>query len=195
MFRKQFIAAGLSLLLFSQGGCQGKKGAEESGVKEGEMKSSVEELTLISPAFDVGAAIPVRYTCDGEDVSPPLKWNDPPGSTTAFALVCDDPDAPMGTWVHWVIYDIPPSARGLGEGVPQYGELEDGSRQGRNDFKHIGYDGPCPPPGKPHRYFFKLYALDTPTGLEAGADKKKLLKAIKGHILAEGQLMGKYKRR
>jgi hypothetical protein len=149
---------------------------------------------LKSPAFEQGGNIPKRYTCEGQDISVPLIWKDAPLKTRSFALISDDPDAPIGIWVHWVIYDIPDTATELKEGIPTDASLPDGSRQGMNDFRRIGYGGPCPPPGKPHRYFFKLYALDTMLYLNPGATKKQLLKAMEGHILAETQLIGKYQR-
>lgn len=150
-------------------------------------------FTLTSPAFTQNGTIPSKYTCDGQDISPPLAWHDPPTGTQSFALIADDPDAPMRTWVHWVIYNIPDDARELSEGIPQDAELPDGSRQGKNSWPKTGYGGPCPPSGT-HRYFFKLYALDIVLDLESGANKKQLLRAMEGHILAETELMGKYSR-
>ena len=147
-----------------------------------------------SAAFAQGQAIPKKYTCDGPDVSVPLAWNDPPAGTKSFALIADDPDAPMGTWVHWVLYDLPAEVRQLPEGVPKQETLSDGSKQGENGFGRIGYGGPCPPPGKPHRYFFKLYALDKKLNLAPRATKPQVLTAVKGHILVEAQGMGTYKR-
>lgn len=151
-------------------------------------------LQLTSSAFESGQSIPKRHTGDGDDVSPPLAWPDPPGSTQSLALICDDPDAPRGVWVHWVLFNLPPHLRELAEAVPTTPALASGARQGTNDFGNLGYGGPAPPPGKPHRYFFKLYALDVLLDLAAGATKDQLLAACKGHILAEGQLMGKYQR-
>lgn len=147
-----------------------------------------------TPAFSAGGDIPKKFTCDGADVSPQLAWNDPPAKTQAFALIGDDPDAPVGTWVHWVLFDLPASTRELAEGVPKQEQVAGGAKQGRNDFGKIGYGGPCPPPGKPHRYFFKLYALDANLGLKAGATKAEAERAMKGHILAQAELMGKYGR-
>jgi len=149
---------------------------------------------LTSTAFGQGEPIPRRYTCDGEDISPPLQWSDPPQGTQSFALIADDPDAPMGTWVHWVLYNIPAQARGLPEAVSSDAELPDGSRHGQNSWRRLGYGGPCPPSGT-HRYFFKLYALDAQLDLAAGANKKQLLRAMEGHILAQAELMGTYTRR
>jgi Raf kinase inhibitor-like YbhB/YbcL family protein len=151
-------------------------------------------LTLTSAAFQDGGAIPSAYTCDGRDLSPPLAWSDPPADTKSFALISDDPDAPMGTWVHWVAYHLAPSMRQLSEGVPRDQELPDGTRQGMTDFGRIGYGGPCPPSGT-HRYFFKLYALDTMLALPPGATKSQLEEAMNGHVLAQAQLMGTYRRK
>ena len=151
------------------------------------------DIKIKSPAFVPGGKIPGKYTCDGMDISPPLAWTSGPGGTKTFALICDDPDAPMGTWVHWVLFNLPADIIELRENVPPERELESGAKQGMNDFRKIGYGGPCPPGGT-HRYYFKLYALDTEINLEAGATKSELLKAMEGHILAEGQLMGKYER-
>lgn len=147
-----------------------------------------------SPAFAQGDLIPAHNACDGPDQSVPLIWTDPPSGTISFALIADDPDAPMGTWVHWVLYDLPSEARRLPEGLPKKEMLPDGSKQGMNDFGRVGYGGPCPPPGKPHRYFFKLYALDKKTGLPLRATKPQVLDAMKGHLLGEAQFMGRYKR-
>ena len=151
------------------------------------------EMKVTSPAFKDAGFISVKYTCDGEDVSPALEWPSVPDETKSMALICDDPDAPRGTFVHWVLYDLPADTRKLPQNVAAGGTLPDGTRQGTNDFGSIGYNGPCPPGGI-HRYFFKLYALDAPVNLPPGARKADLLGAMKGHILAEGQLMGKYKR-
>lgn len=151
-------------------------------------------LQLSSPAFAEGATIPKQHTGDGADTSPALSWSEPPAGTKSLALICDDPDAPVGTWVHWVIFNLPAEMRKLDAGVPAERELANGARQGKNDFGNIGYGGPAPPRGKPHRYYFKLYALDTQLDLPAGATKSQLLAAMKGHVLAEGQLMGRYAR-
>lgn len=151
-------------------------------------------FTLTSSAFQPGGMIPKKFTCDGPDVSPPLEWDDPPAGTQSFSLIADDPDAPVGTWVHWVVYDLPASVRELSEGVPKDGELANGGRQGRNDFRQVGYGGPCPPRGPAHRYFFKLYALDTKLNLQPGATKAELERAMKSHALAEAQQMGRYQR-
>ena len=151
-------------------------------------------LTIRSPVFHEGGSIPARYTCDGEDVSPPLEWSGVPKGTNTSALTCDDPDAPSGLWVHWVVFDLPPSVTGLPEGVPPTPEISGGGRQGKNDFRKIGYGGPCPPSGT-HRYVFTLYALDSPSGLPAGATRQDLLAAAKNHVLGQATLTGTYSRR
>ena len=146
-----------------------------------------------SDAFPEGGTIPKRYTCDAEDVSPALAWAKAPEGTQSLALIADDPDAPVGTWTHWIIWNIPPG-KGLPEAIPKTDTLGDGSRQGKNDFKRIGYGGPCPPPGKAHRYFFRLYALNAKLDLKAGASRADLEHAMKGRVLAQAELMGKYGR-
>jgi len=151
-------------------------------------------VKLNSLAFNEGGTIPKTYTGDEADTSPPIEWSDPPEKTKSLALICDDPDAPRGTWVHWVIFNLPPFVRKLEEAVPVKEHLPNGAKQGKNDFGNIGYGGPAPPPGKPHRYFFKLYALDNVLEVPAGATKAEVVAAMQGHVLAEGQLMGKYGR-
>jgi Raf kinase inhibitor-like YbhB/YbcL family protein len=151
-------------------------------------------FALKTTAFAQGAEIPRKYTCDGADLSPPLAWDGVPAGTHSLALIADDPDAPVGTWTHWVIWNIPTEVAALPEGVPTNESLDTGPRQGRNDFKRIGYGGPCPPPGKAHRYFFKLYALDAGLDLKAGSSRSELERAMKGHILSETQWMGTYAR-
>jgi len=146
-------------------------------------------LSIASSAFKNGSPIPAVYTCKGDDTSPALAWNDPPSNTKSFALIMDDPDAPGGTWIHWVIYNIPASARGLQADAPTKAQLADGSLNGLNSWGKLGYGGPCPPSGT-HRYFFKLYALDTMLDLPSGANKQKLLSAMQNHILAQDELMG-----
>jgi Raf kinase inhibitor-like YbhB/YbcL family protein len=150
-------------------------------------------MHITSDAFSEGQTIPKKFTCDGPDVSPPLSWSDVPTGAQSLALIADDPDAPVGTWVHWVIYNMDANTRELPEGVEKKDELSIGL-QGRNDFRRIGYGGPCPPPGKPHRYFFKLYALDTKLNLKSGATKAEVEQAMKGHILGQTELMGRYGR-
>ena len=150
-------------------------------------------MKLTSPAFEEGGMIPEKYTCDGDDLSPALKWDSLPEGTKSLALICDDPDAPMGTWVHWVYYDIPASTEGVPENVAPHDRPGIGGTQGINDFRRIGYGGPCPPGGT-HRYYFKLYALDALLNLPPGATKKQLEKAMENHIVGRVQLMGKYRR-
>lgn len=151
------------------------------------------EIKITSSAFDEGGMIPEKYTCDGIDVSPPLTCTSIPDGTKTLALIGDDPDAPMGTWVHWVLFNLPANIKEISENIQPERELENGAKQGMNDFRKIGYGGPCPPGGT-HRYYFKIFALDTELNLEAGATKSQLLEAMEGHILGEGQLMGRYKR-
>jgi len=151
---------------------------------------------LTTGAFAAGGSIPSKYTCDGADVSPALAWSGAPPGTAAFALIADDPDAPAGTWVHWVLFNLPGTLTALPEGVAKTEAPADlgGALQGRNDFRRIGYGGPCPPPGKAHRYFFKLYALGAALPLKAGATKQDVERAMRGHVLAETSLMGTYAR-
>ena len=151
-------------------------------------------IEMTSSAFEHGGTIPKQYTCDGEDVSPPLQWGAVPEGTKSLAVISDDPDAPMGTWVHWVVFNIPPEATELPENVPPDSVLPNRAVQGTNDFHRIGYGGPCPPSGT-HRYFFKIYALDTTMDLDSGATKAEIEDAMDGHILDEGELAGKYSRR
>jgi len=145
-------------------------------------------IVLTSSAFNEGETIPKKYTCDGEDLSPPLSWSGVPGDTKSLALIVDDPDAPGGTFVHWVQFDISPDVQGFQEGMKGAGV------EGINDFRRRGYSGPCPPRGSDHHYFFKLYALDEKLNLAAGASKREVERAMQGHILAQGQLTGKYRR-
>jgi Raf kinase inhibitor-like YbhB/YbcL family protein len=151
-------------------------------------------LKLTTPAFTAGGDIPAQYTCDGSDLSPALSWNSPPEGTQSFALILEDPDAPGGTWVHWVLYDLPPTERELPTGVPRKDTLPSGARQGRNDFGKTGYGGPCPPPGPAHRYYFKLYALDKKLDLRSGSTRTQVDRSMRGHILAHADLMGRYHR-
>ncbi len=164
-------------------------GTREQPLKEGEMA-----LTVSSSAFQEGGEIPTKYTCEGQDVSPALIWGEPPAGTKSFALIVDDPDAPVGVFTHWVLFNLPADSSSLPEAVPAQNQLPDGSLQGKSDFGKIGYGGPCPPPGNPHRYQFTLYALDQILNLEAGASKKQVLEAMQGHVLAQGRLIGTYQR-
>ncbi len=151
------------------------------------------EIKIMSSAFEDGGLIPARYTCDGADISVPLQWDAVPEGTKSIAIISDDPDAPMGTWVHWVLFNLPAETRELSENVPADETLANGAKQGISDFGRIGYGGPCPPSGT-HRYFFRIYTLDVEIDLPAGAKKKQLLEAMEGHILGQGRLIGKYKR-
>jgi Raf kinase inhibitor-like YbhB/YbcL family protein len=160
----------------------------------GQEKGGAMSFQISSAALSNGESIPKKFTCDGPDVSPQLSWKDAPAATQSWALIVDDPDAPVGTWVHWVLYALPANTRELREGVEKREQIAAGGLQGRNDFRKIGYGGPCPPPGTPHRYYFKLYALDTKLDLKAGATKAELERAMKGHIVGETQLMGRYGR-
>ncbi len=171
--------------------------AAATGLAGAESKTNPKEaflMKLTSPAFEEGQPIPQRHTCDGDDVSPPLAWTAAPAGTRSFALICDDPDAPIGNWVHWVIWSIPAASTELPEMVAPTDMLPGGARQGLNDFRRVGYGGPCPPPGRPHRYFFKLYALDAELNLAPRATKRDLLRAMGSHVLAEAELMGTYQR-
>ena len=170
--------------LVTTSGCESRE-----PLKEGEMV-----LSVSSPAFQEGDKIPSKYTCEGQDVSPALTWGEPPVGAQSFALIIDDPDAPGGVFTHWVIFNIPPDSRQLAEAIPTQAQLTTGASQGKNDFGRIGYGGPCPPPGRSHRYQFTLCALDQPLDLKAGASKKQVIDAMQGHILAQGQLTGTYQR-
>jgi hypothetical protein len=185
------VVVGLLLPALILAACTG------SGDGEPEMMAPAEatsDMTLTSPAFADEGTIPQTYTCDGEDISPELQWQDPPEGTESFALVVEDPDAPARTWIHWVVYNIPADQRSFDESVPAETELPGGALQGQNSWSRTGYGGPCPPRGT-HRYFFTLYALDTTLDLEpAAADKAALLEAMEGHVLAQTSLMGRYER-
>jgi len=167
------IAVGLAALLIGAGG---------------------KNMELKSQAFQAGGMIPAKYTCDGQDISLPLHWSDPPAGTISFALISDDPDAPMKTWVHWVMWNIPADVRSLEENLPKTASLPNGTKQGTTDFHRVGYGGPCPPSGT-HRYFFKLYALDTTLNLPASAIKRDLEQAMQNRILGQVELVGTYYRR
>ena len=151
-------------------------------------------MKLTSSAFEPNQLIPSQYTCDGSDISPPLDWDEPPEGTQSLTLICDDPDAPGKTWVHWIVYNLPKLARSLPENVSPTSYPLSESVQGKNDFKQVKYGGPCPPSGT-HRYFFKLYALDTNLNLESGATKAQVEAAMTGHILGKAELIGHYSRR
>jgi len=165
-----------------------------SAIDSIERKGITMTIQLTSPVFQASGSIPVKYTCDGEDISPPLQWNNLPEETKSLALICEDPDAPHGNWCHWVIYNIPATTSELTEAVPAMEELNNGAKQGINDFKRVGYGGPCPPQEHgAHRYFFKLFALDTKFD-QAINSREELRSAMTGHILAEGELIGTYQR-
>jgi Raf kinase inhibitor-like YbhB/YbcL family protein len=179
----------IMILLSACGG-----GTQEGATAPGEETEGAKmAIDVRSTAFEEGGAIPARYTCDGLDVSPPLQWSSVPDETRSLALISDDPDAPSGTFVHWVIYNLPPDTRRLPEDVPNRETLPGGAVQGLNGAGTIGYTGPCPPSGT-HRYYFNVYALDTELHPE-GARKEDLVSAMEGHVLAEGRLMGTYRRR
>jgi hypothetical protein len=194
--RRLFVPIALSLGLLLVGGCAlipspSATTAPSEMTGEGVALATLE---LTSEAFGPQEAIPQRFTCDGEDISPPLSWSAPPDATRSFVLIMDDPDAPMGTWVHWVLFNVPSDERALPENVPAEEQLSDGSLHGKNSWGRSDYGGPCPPSGSTHRYVFKLYALDTQLDLEAGATKKQVLDAIDGHVLGYGELVGTYSR-
>ena len=151
-------------------------------------------LSISSPVFQEGEDIPAKYSCEGQDISPPLAWGEPPAGTYSFALIVDDPDAPGRVFTHWVLFNLPADSRELPEAVPTQPQLSSGALQGKNDFGKTGYGGPCPPPGRPHRYQFTLYALDQLLDLKSGASKQQVLEAMQGHILGQGQLTGTYQR-
>jgi len=165
-----------------------RAGAVQSPVQ----KQAEAKLQLTSTSFEADSAIPAKYSCDGTDVSPALAWTEPPAGTQSFVLIVDDPDAPTKTVIHWLLYDLPAGTRALPEGVPIKAKLPDGSRQGKNDHGKVGYSGPCPPQGAAHHYFFKLYALDYHTGLKPKAAVADVEKAIKGHILGQSELIGRF---
>jgi Raf kinase inhibitor-like YbhB/YbcL family protein len=147
-----------------------------------------------SAAFKEGSSIPVRFSCEGENISPPLTWTHAPAGTRSFALIVDDPDAPAGVWTHWVVYNLPAQTKSMDVNAPKQAELAGGGLQGLSSFGGVGYGGPCPPPGNAHRYFFRLYALDAVLDLQPGAGKQEVLDAMKGHMLGQAELMGRFKR-
>ena len=168
---------------------------EPEVVPEPEIIETALTMEISSSAFTQGSSIPAQYSCDSDNISPKLSWSGVPEGTQSIAVIMDDPDAPGGAWIHWVVYGISPDDDGLPEGVPSSDTLDGGARQGKNDFGNAGYGGPCPPRGGPHRYFFKLYALDTELTLGPGATKAELLSEMSGSVLAQGELMGTYTRR
>jgi len=180
---------GFLILLMPMASC-GNSVTRSEQVQE----SSTPGFQLESSAFKEGATIPKQFSCSGENISPALRWTAPPPGTRSFVLIVDDPDAPGGVWTHWVVYNLPALVREIPENVPKQDDIPGGGLQGRNSFGKVGYGGPCPPPGKAHRYFFHLYALDTVLSLKAGAGKQDVLNAAKGHIRARTELMGRFGR-
>lgn len=187
----QVLSTLLCALLFGSGNLPM---TAQAGAQRDSKGASTVAFAVKSPDFSSGGDIPLEFTCTGEDRSPALEWTGAPEGTKSFALIADDPDAPAGTWVHWVIFNIPHSAHALAGAVERKDQLSDGTRQGRNDFRKIGYNGPCPPPGKPHRYFFKLYALDSELKLAPGSSKSDVEKAMEGHTLGRAEWIGRYRR-
>lgn len=192
---KIFLAAALAAFLLIGMACTQQQAAADKGQVNKDMEKMLYgQLSVMSPAFKDNERIPVKYTADGDDMSPPLKWMDIPEGVTEYALIVEDPDAPGGTFTHWVIYGIPGNYDHLDDGVPQVEELDNGAMQGPNSGGKIGYMGPSPPKGKPHRYIFTLYALDAKLDLPAGITKEELRTAMQGHIISEGKLTGLYGR-
>jgi Raf kinase inhibitor-like YbhB/YbcL family protein len=189
--RRIFLFHLLSLLLVP---CGMPLGAGSGGVMYQKKEKIMDTITVSSTAFNHHESIPALYTCDGENVSPPLAWKGIPAAALSIAVICDDPDAPAGTWVHWVVYDLPPTADSLSERIRKNDSLPGGAKQGITDFRQTGYGGPCPPSGT-HRYYFKAYALDTMLNLPAGKSKKEIERAMQGHVIGYGELVGKYSRK
>jgi Raf kinase inhibitor-like YbhB/YbcL family protein len=176
-------------------GCADQPDIKDENSTTAKEDHKMKNLDIKSNAFAQGDTIPVKYTCDGINISAPLSWSDPPEGAESLALICDDPDAPRGTWVHWVLFNMPPGITGLSEGIAvSKDKTTEGAIEGINDFGNNSYGGPCPPPGAAHRYYFKIYALDKKLDLTSKATKADIEAAMTGHILAKGQLMGKYKR-
>jgi Raf kinase inhibitor-like YbhB/YbcL family protein len=196
MKRSSLILVLIPFILLLVTSCSGTdvEPGTEAEINAEEDTTTPEELILSSAAFAEGEDIPTRYTCDGEDISPQLTWNNVPAGTQSFALIMDDPDAPGGVFTHWVIFDLPADVRHLPEAVPAGEELDNGARHGLNSFGEISYSGPCPPSGPAHRYQFTLYALDTTLNLPAAASKQQVLDAMQGHILASVTFTGLYQR-
>src|SRR5579871_1978543 len=176
----------LIILLILSGGCNMKAQQQKSPQDTAEMTATA-ALSVSSSAFQNGQPVPQKYSCDGENISPALSWSAPPKGTQSFALVCEDPDAPHGTFIHWVMYNIPAGEHGLAENIQKTNALPNGTRQGKNGAGQMGYTGPCPPPGKLHHYHFKLFALDTKCNIPGDPDRDQLMSAIQGHILGQGE--------
>lgn len=183
------LFTGSVLILAAIAGCGQPKPPEEMQPAGG-----TTSFIITSPAFTEGSKIPVKYTCDGQSISPALNWSGSPAGTASFALILEDPDAPVKNSTHWVIFNLPPDTPGLPEAVPKDGQLGSGALQGKNGTQSIGYMGPCPPKGSPHHYRFTLYALDKSLDLSAGATKNEVLQAMEGHVLGQAQLVGIYQR-
>ncbi len=182
------LCASLGLLMFLSVAC---RSAENKSTEGG---AGAAKIQIGSPAFPQRGTIPDKYTCRGENVSPPLEWSGIPQGAKSLALTVEDPDAPGRTFVHWVLFNVPPTSHSIAEGVSRDAFLDGGSMQGTNDFGRSGYDGPCPPPGKAHRYFFRLFALDMQLSERPGAREKAIVDAMQGHVLAAGELVGTYRR-
>lgn len=184
MYRIICILFVFSLLLTS---CRQQPKMESVKAVDGEMK----KLILKSSAFNDGDILPVKYTCDGEGINPPLQWESVPADTASFVIICEDPDAPGGTFTHWMIYNIPADSRNIQENLPLKPELRNGSLQGKNDFSKTGYGAPCPPGGT-HRYNFMIFALDNMLSIDSGVKRNTLDKAMTNHIIGEGLLKSQY---
>ena len=189
--------ASLAVILLAAAGVPSLRAALFGGMQQPSSQKGGRasmSFTVSSPSFSSGATIPKAYSCQGADISPALEWSGHPPPTGGFALIVDDPDAPAGTWVHWVIWNILASTHQLPENLAKSDRLDNGATQGRNDFGKTGYNGPCPPPGKAHRYFFRLYALDGKLTLPPGASRQQLDGAMQGHILAQAEYLGTFRR-
>jgi Raf kinase inhibitor-like YbhB/YbcL family protein len=187
----RLVVVTMSFLVFSAGCGLFQRGDEQPKLPAWD---DALDLELRSPAFEHNGQIPVRYTCDGENVSPPLEWSIPPGTTASLVLIVDDPDAPRGVSTHWLIYNIPPDERGLSEAIPTTDRLDNGALQGSARSDEFGYRGPCPPEGEEHGYRFTLYALNAEIDLDAGADRTAVIEAIEGKVVGGSQLVGRYQR-
>jgi Raf kinase inhibitor-like YbhB/YbcL family protein len=190
---KMRVSLILLLIMFAAGCAKQPAAPARDAARTSTPQSTAPVFKLISSAFKDGDPIPRQYTCSGVNVSPPLEWSDVPKTAKTLAIIADDPDAPAGTWVHWVVYNLPADTMGIVENLPQDENLKGGGFQGKNDFEKIGYGGPCPPSGT-HRYYFRIYALDGDLPLKAGVTKTDVEKAMDGHILGQTQLMGTYKK-
>lgn len=183
------IVLGFVTFLFL-GMAKGESASESPELKDTEIK----KLTVTSSSFRNGEFIPRKHTCDGRDKSPALRWDPIPKGTQSFVIIADDPDAPNGTWTHWILYDMPPTINFIPKGFPPIKKLANAEKHGLNDFAKLGYAGPCPPLGEEHRYYFRVYAVDKMFGFDASKSREEIDQAIEGHVLAKGELMGRYKR-